>query len=69
MFASLFALAQVNASAVANAKQSNVLVGALKRVYEPHIFDIAFPIFAFLLVIVLPCFVALFIVYKTWTDR
>ena len=42
--------------------------GAQQRISEPHAYDMAFPVMAFLLVIVVPSLVALWVIVKTVTD-
>ena len=44
-------------------------LGAIERLSEPDFIDIISPFFAFSAVIVLPSVVALWVVYKTLTDK
>lgn len=43
--------------------------GAFENVLEPHWIDVVFPAFAFLMVIVLPSAVALWVIYKTLREK
>lgn len=43
--------------------------GAQQRLLEPHAYDAVFPVIAFVLVIVVPCLVAAWVVFKTVTDN
>lgn len=43
--------------------------GAQQRIQEPHFYDIVFPVIAFLLVIVVPTLVAVWVLYKTVTEK
>lgn len=40
--------------------------GAVQRALDPSYYDAFFPVFAFLMVIVVPSLVALWAIYKTW---
>ena len=44
-------------------------LGAIERLSEPDFIDIISPFFAFSAVIVLPSVVALWVIYKTLTDK
>ena len=44
-------------------------LGAIERLSEPDFIDIISPFFAFSAVIILPSVVALWVVYKTLTDK
>ncbi len=44
-------------------------LGAIERLSEPDFIDIISPFFAFSLVIVLPSIVALWVIYKTITEK
>ncbi len=46
-----------------------VQAGAVQRLAEPTYYDLVFPFIAFGLVIVLPTSVALWVMYKTVTDK
>ncbi len=39
--------------------------GAMDRVATPHLFDAIFPVFAFIMVILVPAALASFVIYKT----
>jgi hypothetical protein len=43
--------------------------GAVQRLAEPTYYDIVFPVIAFLLVIVVPSVTALWVVYRTVTEK
>lgn len=43
--------------------------GAQQRMLEPHTYDVIFPVIAFALVIVVPMLVAMWVVFKTVTDK
>lgn len=43
--------------------------GAQQRLLEPSAYDTVFPVIAFLLVIIVPTVVALWVMYKTATDQ
>jgi hypothetical protein len=43
--------------------------GAVQRIAEPTYYDYVFPAIAFLLVIVLPTLTALWVVYRTVTEK
>ncbi len=43
--------------------------GAVQRIAEPTYYDYIFPVIAFLLVIVLPTCTALWVVYRTATEK
>lgn len=43
--------------------------GARQRMLEPNLYDAVFPVIAFVLVIVVPSAVALWVVYKTVTEK
>jgi hypothetical protein len=43
--------------------------GAMQRLSEPNYYDIAFPAIAFVLVIVLPVVTALWVVFRTVTEK
>jgi len=43
--------------------------GALQRLAEPNAYDVVFPFIAFLLVIVVPTAAALWVIYKTVTEK
>jgi hypothetical protein len=43
--------------------------GAVQRLAEPTLYDLIFPVIAFLLVIVLPTATALWVITKTLKDR
>lgn len=64
MLAFLFLLA----APIIDSKQGSLEAsqGALLRVLEPSLYDAFFPIFAFTMVIVLPSFIALWVIYRTW---
>jgi hypothetical protein len=44
-------------------------LGAVERLSEPDILDIVSPFFAFTIVIVLPSVIALWVIYKTITQK
>jgi hypothetical protein len=43
--------------------------GAAERLAEPNFYDVASPIIAFVLVIIVPSVVALWVIYKTVTEK
>jgi hypothetical protein len=43
--------------------------GAVQRLAEPTVYDLVFPVIAFLLVIVLPTATAVWVIAKTLTNR
>ncbi len=56
--------AQVNIEGTAQAKQ-----GAIQRLAEPTFYDIVSPFIALVIVILLPSITALWVIYKTVTDK
>ena len=56
-------------------RDSSVLLqgGAAKNLFEsglePSVYDAMFPIFAFIMVIVIPSLVAIWVIYKTLTEK
>ena len=61
----LFLTAQVDP----NQGTAQAARGAVERLTEPHIYDIISPVVAFLLVIVVPTGVAIWVIVKTLTDK
>ncbi|MBI1945775.1 MAG: hypothetical protein HYS27_08770 [Deltaproteobacteria bacterium] len=43
--------------------------GAIQRMSEPNSYDVVFPVIAFLLVIVAPAVTALWVIFRTATDK
>lgn len=43
--------------------------GAKQRLLEPSLYDAVFPVIAFVLVIIVPSTVALWVLYRTMTDK
>lgn len=45
----------------------NASQGAFQRALDPSLYDAFFPCFAFLMVIILPTIIALWVIYRTWS--
>ena len=43
--------------------------GAIQRISEPNAYDLVFPVVAFALVIVIPAATALWVIFRTATDK
>ncbi len=43
--------------------------GALEHMIEPHWVDLLFPAFAFLMVIIVPSMIAVWVIYKTLREK
>ena len=43
--------------------------GALEHMIEPHWVDLLFPAFAFLMVIIVPSLIAMWVIYKTLREK
>ena len=43
--------------------------GAAQRLQDPQMYDVVFPIIAFMLVMVVPTLIAIWVIYKTVTDK
>lgn len=43
--------------------------GAVQRLADPTYYDVIFPVLAFLLVIVLPTATALWVIWRTWSEK
>jgi hypothetical protein len=55
---------EINASCTSEAQR-----GAIQRMSEPSTYDVVFPVVAFLLVIVAPAVTALWVIFRTATDK
>ena len=61
--------AQMGAQIDPNAGTALAQKGAVQRLAEPTIYDLVFPIIAFLLVILLPTATALWVIVKTLKEK
>jgi hypothetical protein len=62
-------IAQLGTPVDPNAGTALAQKGALQRLAEPTLYDLVFPIIAFLLVIVLPTATAIWVIVKTLKDK
>lgn len=43
--------------------------GAIQRMADPQVYDVVFPVIAFILVIVVPALAGIWVIYKTATEK